>query len=398
MNDSVFLLLTATVLTLLMLALGARFAVVILRRRRHRVSTRKPDLLIDVLEQQTRRERQAEAQRLETARALEALDALHRTVMQHLPLGILVLDSRGTIRFANPWLLNFFGSDDVLEQPLETLSRALADCLTTMQTEAELELAVRGSNRVLRVSRTEMEGQTLVTLRDETRLKKLEEQVRVKRDLELMGELAGGVTHEVKNTLATIRGLIQLLPHSEVSELEPKLLAEVDRLNRFVRRLTASSKAGRPEQEILNAKTWLEHQMTRWCQLDHGDEVALEDVDVSVTIRADSAMLTVVLENLVRNGLDACRETNPASPWVTVSVESDPDAVRIIVSDRGPGFADHVRDRLFVPFVTAKQDGTGLGLFQCRKIMLEHGGSLTVDPEPPTRITCSLPTEDQSRF
>jgi len=393
MRENAALVLTVTVLTLLFLVLGIRFVVLVVRARRRadRAERREPDLLFDALEEQTRREREARAKGDETAQALRALDVLHRTVMRHLPVGVLVLGEEGLVRLANPWLVAAFGAEQVIGRPVASFSPALADCVASIEHEAELELILEGRTRHLRVNRSAMEEGVLVTVVDETRLRRLEERVRAKRDLELMGELAGGVTHEVKNTLATLAGMVQLLSYSEVTDLEPKLLAEIDRLDRFVREFTSTSKAGRPNREQLALGVWLEAQADHWRAWPHGDKVTVGAADA--TLEADPVMLAMVLDNLVRNGIEACQGDDPPTPWVEVRVHERPDQLEIRVEDAGPGFAALVRDRLFTPFVTTKSDGTGLGLFQCRKVMLEHGGALEVTHGPPTRVSLVFPRD-----
>jgi signal transduction histidine kinase len=94
----------------------------------------------------------------------------------------------------------------------------------------------------------------------------------------------------------------------------------------------------------------------------------------NVTVNADADKLRQVLTNLLLNAAQA------GAHEVTLDVAGDDEAVRLRVSDDGPGIAAAVRDRLFEPFVTGRPDGTGLGLAVSRSIVAAHGGTLAVVP------------------
>ena len=103
-----------------------------------------------------------------------------------------------------------------------------------------------------------------------------------------------------------------------------------------------------------------------------------------VVVRADKLLLKRVLVNLVENGIHAGQEAGSADK-VVVAWSADPatDAVRITVDDHGRGIGAADRDKIFEPYVTTKATGTGLGLAIARKIIIEHGGELSVTPERP---------------
>jgi nitrogen fixation/metabolism regulation signal transduction histidine kinase len=115
-----------------------------------------------------------------------------------------------------------------------------------------------------------------------------------------------------------------------------------------------------------------------------------------VTVRADKLLLKRVLANLVENGMHAGQEAGTAGV-VVVGWAADPkaDVVTITVDDQGKGVTAANRERIFEPYVTTKATGTGLGLAIAKKIAIEHGGDLVVDPSPaPTggaRFVITLP-------
>ena len=115
-----------------------------------------------------------------------------------------------------------------------------------------------------------------------------------------------------------------------------------------------------------------------------------------VTVRADKLLLKRVLANLVENAIHAGQEAGTSGDVIVGwNVDARGDTVRITVDDRGGGVAEADRERIFEPYVTTKPTGTGLGLAIARKIAIEHGGELAVDPRrAPTggsRFVVSLP-------
>lgn len=119
-------------------------------------------------------------------------------------------------------------------------------------------------------------------------------------------------------------------------------------------------------------------------------EVSAPEPDALV-IHGEKTLLTTTVNNLILNATQAGGED--AVPSVHLYAKETQEGSMIIVEDDGPGFPPEVKARMFSPFVTSKKEGTGLGLFQCRKIMMEHQGRLDVDHGPPTRVICHFPKE-----
>jgi signal transduction histidine kinase len=113
-------------------------------------------------------------------------------------------------------------------------------------------------------------------------------------------------------------------------------------------------------------------------------------VDEPLPVHADPAKLRQVVWNLVRNAADAA---SGGGKHVAVEARRDGAGVVVTVTDDGPGIPEAVLGRIFDPFVTTKQKGTGLGLATCHAIIAEHGGKIDVDTGPGkgTKMVVSLP-------
>lgn len=389
-------LITMVVLWLVLFLLLMRLLQLSLRRRRAEREGAERDLLYETLREQTLREQEANRGRNQAQRAFASLEEVHQTIMDHLPIALWVTSQSGLVSYANLLAVKLFGEVGAEGLPLKQICPALS--LVFHQLLAEGQRGPRSFQRGLpldartfEVSLCDLpEARYLLMVADVTQLRRLEEQVRVKRDLELMGELASGVTHEVKNALAVISGHVQMLAYGDVAEHSRLMMLEIDQLLRFVREFMQTSK-GQPlapvpvplvELFAELAEHWASHPLGATVTVGQAPETSL---------LGERALLTTVLNNLVLNALQSGGPEHP--PQVRLEARELPHSIEVWVEDEGPGFAAEIRARLFTPFVSTKAGGTGLGLFQCRKIMLEHGGRLEVEYGPPTRVTCVFPRE-----
>jgi two-component system sensor histidine kinase DctS len=112
-------------------------------------------------------------------------------------------------------------------------------------------------------------------------------------------------------------------------------------------------------------------------------------------IVADKTMMEQVILNLVRNGLEAMRNTPEDKRLLTIEVSRDDALLNIRITDQGSGIAPELRDRIFSAFVTNKPKGTGVGLSLCKSLVEKHRGhiSFSDNPKGGTIFTVELPIE-----
>jgi signal transduction histidine kinase len=107
-----------------------------------------------------------------------------------------------------------------------------------------------------------------------------------------------------------------------------------------------------------------------------------------LTIQVDEEMIEQVLINLLKNAKEALQETK--QPKLNVLAHYQDNAIKIEITDNGPGIIKEAIENIFVPFYTTKRTGSGIGLSLSRQIMQLHGGSLTVVSEPEVQTTFTL--------
>jgi len=211
--------------------------------------------------------------------------------------------------------------------------------------------------------------------------------------LTVLGQMAAGLAHEIKNPLGAIKGAAQLLgdgrsaAHLGPSEREflGIILEEVERLDRVVGSVLDYARPSKGDAGLVDANAVVRGTL----KLLSSDRAEVSDVrmeldDALPRVRADAEQLRQVLINLVRNAAQAMGAIGTV--YVSTRIRrqrsvggADPATfVEIAVRDEGPGIAPQVMKNLFVPFVTTKDRGTGLGLAISQRVVAEMGGRIDV--------------------
>lgn len=234
----------------------------------------------------------------------------------------------------------------------------------------------------------------ILLARDIGHRKELEEDLKRADRLALMGTLAAGLAHEIKNPLGGIKGAAQLLRRSadgnpSVREFTDIMIREVDRVNQLIEQLLDLSRPARLNLEPLNIHEVLDDVL--WLESQSAEEKAIQirkRFDPSLPpIRGDRARLIQVFLNLVKNAFQAMQANSTLT--VTTRLETDYHVggrgkgpgriIWIDLADQGSGIAEEDLPHIFSPFFTTKTNGTGLGLAICYRIVKEHGGVIRVE-------------------
>jgi len=222
-----------------------------------------------------------------------------------------------------------------------------------------------------------------------------QQQVERSQKLSLVGQIAAGVAHEVKNPLASIKGAADILASDDTSQAEREEFKEI--LQREVRRI--DNRVG----EFLELAR---PQETRRQRMDLGEAVrqTVRQVDAQaardgvrieteagegIHVDGDTEKLHQMTMNLLLNAVQASR----SGDHVHVAVTSENGSAHVAVSDHGPGMDADTAARIFEPFFTTRPSGTGLGLAVVRAIVDAHEGTIRVESESGkgTRVDVTLP-------
>ncbi len=199
------------------------------------------------------------------------------------------------------------------------------------------------------------------------------------RRLAALGEMSAVMAHELRNPLASLKGHAQLL--AESVEADPKLapkagrvVDEAIRIEALMTDLLAYVKGGDPRREPTNP-----NEVLRAAVDAAGHErIEARYLDAPPTAPIDPARVQQALENVLRNALQAQEDGK-----IEAEVSSERGGgLCFTVRDRGPGVPRGDEERIFEPFVTGKTRGVGLGLAITRRIVEQHGGTVTVHERP----------------
>jgi len=213
--------------------------------------------------------------------------------------------------------------------------------------------------------------------------------------LATLGELAAGLAHELRNPLAGIAGVIDVLgqdiPENDPSkEIWSDVRNEIQSIQRILNDLLEYTRPRTPQKLASDINVTVEQAVHRAEQQALSKPIQFTLIkSAPLAVEHDPALIGQVLLNLLLNAIQSIE----SSGSVEVSVESDGRNARISVVDTGRGIDPTHLTQVFRPFFTTKRNGTGLGLSLAQRIAEGHGGLIEVasEPERGTRFTLRLP-------
>ncbi|MFO7876769.1 MAG: ATP-binding protein [Desulfovermiculus sp.] len=306
----------------------------------------------------------------ERDRLLRHSESLKSKVMDWMPSGLLVVDSKGRISAINAQATSWAQ----LQDPGQAVSRSLAEFFPSLHKiwnqwngKTSLRTEFCQSELLFGATLTQLpEDQgTLILFTDITRIKELERQVQEMEKMATVGELAAGLAHEIKNPLSGIKASLQLLPSSSLPEDKRRRLysvveRDVQRLNHLLANFLAFARPRQAKPQFVNlakiARACLFTLKTDFAHVHFQTAQELENT----CWHWDPDHLHQVMLNLLMNAAQAASERE--RPWVRIEWGQTGENEYIAISDNGPGLDPKIMNTLFDPFVTSRAQGSGLGL------------------------------------
>ncbi len=316
---------------------------------------------------------------------------MSRTILEHINSGLMLVGLNGEIKSFNRAasditglsLASIYGCQfqSVFPDFLANIS-----LVKTPQDRSEgIFTTADGSRIILGYATTPAKGNrgeligTLITFQDLTQLKRVEEHLKRSDRLAAVGRLAASMAHEIRNPLASISGSVQLLLENAQAEDEDKKLMnivvnEADRLNGLLTNFLHFARPKSPEKEEVNISHLIDELFIllksdqRFCAV----ELIKSCSDITI-MSVDPRQIQQVLWGLAVNAAEAMDEQGILNIIVVGN-----NSRTIIIEDSGPGISDMDRKRIFEPFFSTKEKGTGLGLASVYSVVEAHGGNITV--------------------
>lgn len=358
----------------------------------------------------------------ESLKEEERLRELLSTILEALPVGVLVWNTDGNLLKMNSMgrkLLGLGGLGEACSlEDLESVCdlggvlRELISCAARGQSSSrEISMTSRnGAVRHLLLRSTpygEPNGASIggvVTMEDVTDLKNLQEEIARKQRLAAMGEMAANIVHEVRNPLGGIKLMASLMAEEDRKETRAKISAQIEdalgSLEGLLKNLLHFARPMKPRTRPLDPMGVLSDCLNFIGPLAEQKKVriSLEKKAPGCLVEADCELLKQAILNIVLNSLQAMPHGGEIRARIETAEEMAQRWVELILEDTGTGIPAHVLPKVFDPFFTTRAEGSGLGLSIVHNIVVSHGGSIRIESEEGvgTRVKIRIPTGDKN--
>lgn len=339
-------------------------------------------------------------------KTLEDVQAYTSLLIAKLPVGVIATDASGRITTWNQAITQLTGigpsgvtgkgPGDILPEQLASFFLTEAQdppgaATTTTEQSVRITFGARRCELLchpLTISDSEQQymGKVLL-ISDVTEIKSLEQKMRENERLAAVGRMAGGVAHEVRNPLSSIKGLALLLKNkfpegSKEQDTATLLIQETERMNRTIAEMLSFTRPsmlrlGRVDLVELLGRSL---ELIKAEAAENRIATALEAQEDLLPVLGDVDRLQQVLMNVLLNAMQAM--AGGGSLLVTLANSADQQWVEVRINDTGEGIAPELLSQIFYPYFTTKPGGTGIGLAISQKIVADHGGSIEVESEP----------------
>lgn len=219
----------------------------------------------------------------------------------------------------------------------------------------------------------------VMVFRDITETKRLEEEFTRLDKLNLLGQMAAGIAHEIRNPMTTVRGFLQLLLKNKecksYRDYFDVMIEELDRANSIIQSYLSMAKTTSSKIEKINLNSVIK-KISPLIQADavlSNKYIELELGDIP-DLWLDGRDIRQIIMNIARNGLEAMQPKDS----LTLKTYAEGDFVVLSVKDQGKGIAPDLIEKIGLPFFTTKENGTGLGLSICYSIAEQYGAAIDV--------------------
>lgn len=326
---------------------------------------------------------------------------LFETIFESMIEGIIVLDERFFIQYINKpanLMLQLKESNLIEKQFFNVLPtnhhlKFVESYLKDHKVITRKEINLRDSiNRIVELSVYPLvkEGRisgNVIVLLDITERKEEQRKLHRAESLAALTTLAAGVAHEIKNPLGSLDIHAQLLDRisddltepkkTEIKELLQVILDEIDRLNSIVKDFLFTVRPIRIEPKKIDIFELFE-SIIKLLKHDYeikGVKLNLDGDHTIPHVKMDGRYLNQAFLNILKNSLEACSRGDK----VNIYIRREDDTLVITIQDTGKGISQENLEKIFEPYYTTKDFGTGLGLTIVYKIIKEHGGIITLD-------------------
>ncbi len=317
------------------------------------------------------------------------------TLVGEIGAGVIRVDREGSITLANRSACVILGVEEVPEgAPLADIAPSFERIVRetferNVPVDSGLELVRNGEVRSIRLkSAPEATGGCVLTFDDTTNLISAQRQLAWR-------DVARRIAHEIRNPLTPIMLSTERLRRRYASKIDDTdgvfdrcietILRKVDEIARMVEEFSSFARMPKPSVAPFDMRTVLQGASFAQSVVSPDIEIELDTALEEAPFLGDERLLAQAFGNLLKNAAEAI-EGQPiesdVSGHIRIILNRDPGGLEVIIEDNGPGFRTDVRNRLLEPYVTTREKGTGLGLAIVNRIIVDHGGSVSLQNRP----------------
>jgi len=341
------------------------------------------------------------------------LDLLFRSIVESVYSGVMTVDLNNVIKTFNTAAeeITGFSRDkieglhvgDVLPEFLPFLKEETFE----EQLKARIEISIKGKNKQkinLGLSVSPLKGKSdnpignILIFQDITQIKQMEKALEKNRNMALIGEMAAGWAHEVRNPLAAITGSIELLKDGLELEGTNKRLMEIvlrgkDQLENFVRNFLLLARSVPASREMVDVNKIFEEILENMKLSNKWNE----NIKIKKGFSKNSAVfgnkeqLRQIINNIILNAIQAMEEGGVLSMETrSVQMEKNKRFIKIKISDTGCGIQEEDLNKIYEPFFTKKDKGTGLGLAIVNNLVEGYNGKIEIQSKQGKGTICRI--------
>ena len=214
--------------------------------------------------------------------------------------------------------------------------------------------------------------------------KKYEKELKRLANLDLIGQMAAGISHEIRNPMTTVRGFLQLLkadellaPHAGHFDL---MISELDRANAIITEFLSVGNTRTSDMKMMNLNTIIQDiaPLIKIDAFNQNKQLEIYTQEIPDLLLNHNEIKQLII-NLYRNGFEAMEEGGTLT--IGTYVEED-NSVVLAVQDQGSGIDPAIMEKIGTPFYTTKEGGTGLGLGICYAVAARHNAAIDIETGP----------------
>jgi len=234
----------------------------------------------------------------------------------------------------------------------------------------------------------------VISFSDITQLSKLEENEKILHSLKTLGEISSLFAHEIKNLLQPLKLLLQV--DEEIDKEDLQIIHNtLDRMDaQVIDFLSLGNPIDKKNTVALNCKNLFNDLISIIKpKLDEKNIILTHDIEDGLKVKISKSSFEMIFMNLINNAIDAIKKHGK----ITISWHKNLDNMTLLkIEDSGPGISKELRKKIFKPFFTTKNNGSGLGLFTVYKIVYLSGGQINLSDNPKTTFLINLPLGETS--